>query len=321
MSVLTVDSINRYFFAKISDKTIHDARKIGIAKLIADNTTVEELCIQNVPDSKKIDLIFEGLKHNITLKYLNINGFGYGRVPFPNCGVKHLVINRPWLPNCSKILSECTTLNTLTINNLHFYDDSDNDSYEIVEFGKFIRNFKVKGLYINTDSTNVPPQICENIFKNENIQLLSITAQLLKLSNYDTIAKILSNNTKLETLSISSSNLNYFVDGSMFLESLKSNKSIINFKINQDDGVSPPIRNILMRNKCYRWHIIHRILVDVVIAMFPLRINNDSLPPYVMLEIYDWIYEDNPYSTHFKKITLIMGLYDSIRKIPRYAIN
>ena len=312
MSVLDVDSINRYFYAKISDKTIHDARKIGVAKLIEANTTVEKLIIRNVPDSKKIDLIFEGLKNNTYLKDLDIKSFGDGRVPFPNCGVKHLSVNYASLSEIPRILS-CTTLDTLTIRCL--FNHYNNKPDKISEFGTFIQNFNIKRLCIYEFYDNFSSQICENIFMNEHIKSLEISSLFFRSRDFNTIAKILSQNTKLETLSIISVNSICYVNELMFLESLKSNKSIIDFKITE--GCSshvPKVNEILMRNLFLRWNFIRMILIDLVIAMFPLRIKDAPLPPYVLLEIFDWIYPDNPYSTHFKKINLIIDLYRSIKE-------
>jgi hypothetical protein len=69
-------------------------------------------------------------------------------------------------------------------------------------------------------------------------------------------------------------------------------------------------------NKSLRWKYRHAMVSNITIAMFPL-----DLPPYVLLEIIDWIYKDNPYSTHYKKIMLIINLYRSMRILrPKYTI-
>ena len=63
-------------------------------------------------------------------------------------------------------------------------------------------------------------------------------------------------------------------------------------------------------NKSLRWNHTHGCVLDLAIAMFRLE-----LPPYVLLEIIDWLYPDNPYSTHYKKIMLVLGVYRCAKRI------
>ena len=74
------------------------------------------------------------------------------------------------------------------------------------------------------------------------------------------------------------------------------------------------------RTQALRWRVVRRRLLDICIAMAPLR-----LPPYVLLEIVDMlpaVYEgaDENESllhvvSHLKKIRLIEGVQRSQRKI------
>lgn len=75
------------------------------------------------------------------------------------------------------------------------------------------------------------------------------------------------------------------------------------------------VNHWLDRNKSMQWKHVSGVVTNITIAMFRL-----DLPPYVLLEIIDWICPDNPYSTHYKKIMLVLRLYARMRAIVRSAI-
>jgi len=80
------------------------------------------------------------------------------------------------------------------------------------------------------------------------------------------------------------------------------------------------------RNKQLKWKFVHAYLLDICVALAPVR-----LPPYVLLEIFDWLPTPKPvkcdeYETdlnkscmqsvpHISKINLIVGVQQSTNKI------
>lgn len=315
---LHVDDISDMFYAKMSgrDITVRQARRIGISKIIADNSTIRNLHIDTVNSYKKIDMLFEGLKHNTTLEHLHIHSCpNIGKLPFPNCNVKSLIMGVITMKDCMALLSENTTLKSLTLFKFYVEDDK----MLLFRFCRFLQNLKVDKLHFGTISQSVPMSIYNDIFMNNNVVdlYLDLPYNDISPSEFTTIIDTLCRNTKLESLRFSNSldPLTYLY----FKKAIEKNQSLINFGTGYDKQTRE-IQHILDRNKNFRWEPTHKRITDVVIAMFPLRINNDSIPPYVMLWIIDWICPDNSYSTHFKKITLILNLYTSIRKIPRYTI-
>lgn len=316
MSVLTVKQINDYFFARISDTDIpiKKARKIGIASLIADNTKITELSIaENKPENG--DSILEGLKCNTTLKSLKIGSLGTGLVQFPNCGVKCLEIDYITARQCYQILY-CTTLDSLIIRNLDLgmpYYMRTNTDY----FWSFVRNFKVKKLCMSCMiSIQFSPIFCENIFMNENIKSLT-------LSNFtflDFISEALNKNTTLESLAIYGAvTIPYkFVTGLC-----RNNISIIDFKSDDIIGAGDlsSMQNITLKNRTLRWNYIHAKLLNLTIVFYQLECSQVNIPPYVLLEIFDWIYPDNIYSRHHQKINLIINVYRTIKKLKNQTIS
>jgi hypothetical protein len=59
-----------------------------------------------------------------------------------------------------------------------------------------------------------------------------------------------------------------------------------------------------------RWKNVHRIILNICIAMWQLQ-----LPNYVLLEIIDWLPYYEAAVSHFKKIRLIENVNRSITRI------
>ena len=70
------------------------------------------------------------------------------------------------------------------------------------------------------------------------------------------------------------------------------------------------IKKIITRNKKLRWERIHRLLLEISIIFY------SKFPPYVLLEIIDWV-PNIFYVNHYKKIQLINNVIVSINKIRR----
>ena len=65
------------------------------------------------------------------------------------------------------------------------------------------------------------------------------------------------------------------------------------------------VRNFTSRNQSLRWKNVHRILLDLTLIFH-------TLPPYIILEIFDWL--PNMYRTpHYIKIQLIINVLKSIQ--------
>lgn len=266
-------------------------------------------------------LLFKELEKDSIVEYLAIESCtGIPKKSLPNCSVKHLYLGSRSIMQCVSILSENNTLTSLSIPNIS-YSCTDNNELDL--FVSFIRDFNVNILNIGSGFLDIPCKIYENIFSNDNIVELCITQLPYSLDDLSNILRILGTNTKLESLTIINDlNWHQVLRLNMYIKLNMSLLKIEFFIENQPSrGSSDVVNTVLKRNRNLRWDIIHPHIVSIVIGMFLLEVNHDYLPPYIMLWIIDWIYEDNPYSTHLKKINLITSLHKSIRKIPRYSID
>lgn len=75
-------------------------------------------------------------------------------------------------------------------------------------------------------------------------------------------------------------------------------------------------QQIVSRNKRVSWPIVHRMILNSCIAMSPLQ-----LPPYVLLEIFDWLPLIEKHVSHVKKIHLIEKIAATIRKVKKIEIQ
>jgi hypothetical protein len=72
-------------------------------------------------------------------------------------------------------------------------------------------------------------------------------------------------------------------------------------------------------NRSLKWKEQHALIIDIYLA---LQSRHNLLPPYVFLEIFDWLIDSdtgilgyNPFVSHVQKIQLITNLYRSIFQI------
>lgn len=233
----------------------------------------------------EIDTLFTHLKKS-TIKQLYIGDcIGDVQLATVNCPIPYLKLGIKSPVKCLCVLFGNTGQKCISMTNLTFENIN---SVDLCNFGFLLQNLKVDTLQIKVDtipSSNVSDIICSYLFANNHIISLIMGCHLFSGLNMSTI-KTLDKNTSLEKFQITSSkNICY-------------------------------INNILERNMKLHWEYRYEQIIEIILAMFPL-----NLPPYVMLWIIDWIYEDNKYSTHLKKINHIMKLYESIRKISGYNIE
>lgn len=334
MTSLTVSDIKSdQFYAKItgSDISVSQARKNGITKLIEDNTTIETLYIKEC-HIKSLNQVINGLNSNTKLKSLLVGTINSMRFePFvrvkkslQSLGINSTISLYEFISLLNENISITQLLVNLTYQHSHIL--------YIPPFRQLIQNMNTTILDMTIDGfdgldLNDLNDIFPYIFANPNIERLSINVEILHKMNKILTIKHLQDNTKLESL-----NIKQQYSGSLLIQHsidiitdiLQNNKSLTNVYANYRDPrpsythrSAEPFKfsAYLKRNKELRWNHIRPILTDVIIAFASLRLSNDLIPPYVLLEIFDWIYPNNIYTGHLKKITLITNMYKSIRSI------
>ena len=220
------------------------------------------------------------------------------------------------------LLNETISITQLLVNISY---ESYHNTY-IPSFGQLIQNMNITILDItvsNIEAHNDMTDVFPFIFSNPHIERLSINVEILHNMNKILTIEHLRNNTKLESLNIKKlySDSLQFDTAEILTNMSECNKSLLNIFMNYKVPYVYPSANpfefsaYLRRNHGLRWNHIRPILTDVVIAFASLRILADLIPPYVLLEIFDWLYPNNIYTGHLKKITLITNMYKSIRSI------
>lgn len=93
------------------------------------------------------------------------------------------------------------------------------------------------------------------------------------------------------------------------INALRANYTLLSF----NNGYVPTmITKILKRNALYTWQRIHAWLIEIAIIFA-------HLPPYVLIEIFDWSYMPAfPHVHGVKKVNLIIGINDSISLVLAY---
>lgn len=323
------------------------AERIGLSKLIANNTTITCLGVGiEQSGERRIKKLFVGLEKNTTIKTLSLFDFGARHIttPIPNGCVEKLICDMYGADflDIINMLKDNTTLSTLQIKGI-----TSNPLNK--EFEKYLctasittldmydcdydMNDSLKSLMGNTRLSTLYLPLMLNYNYNRNDIRINLSKYLLK----NTLCKlqILRSDINLDVLKQCSSLTHLLLsykDATQInlindFELLQKNLSILEINIFiYNDNYKSIWKNLhserhdwLLRNRNARWDRVHAFIGDIVIIMAPIKVNFDMIPPYVMLEIIDWICPNNSYSTHLKKINLILGLYNSIRKIPRYT--
>ena len=65
-----------------------------------------------------------------------------------------------------------------------------------------------------------------------------------------------------------------------------------------------------------QWPVIHALILDIVIAMSPL-----NLPAYILLWIIDWFPYLERRHTEYRKVTHIIRIIESIRRVWQRRID
>lgn len=351
MSIQTYDLNDSRFLRELSGLSSKDAKNIGLEKLIENNTTITRLSLymdlfniklSNIANYKAL---FKGMVKNTTLKYLKLmcdynNGNLYGFLRIPNCTIETLYLHiddSNQLDFYTIMLTGNTTLKKLVINDRDL--TFKNKSVNFCEFlsKSFLNTLVIPGIY--------PRHLYDTRCLQQYINCINTNLRKLIIPNLTGIdMKDLLNKRGLKKLSVHESNMNFnLLKGYHSIESLTihydtatvakfknlvnlfRNMSIIKLRLKikrldvsqeeYDNTVGVMIDSILGFNRKLRWNYIHSQTTDIVIAMSSIIVNSEPIPSYVILWIIDWLYPDNPYSTHLKKITLIMNLHKSIRKL------
>jgi len=91
---------------------------------------------------------------------------------------------------------------------------------------------------------------------------------------------------------------------------------VIVWPVTRDRGVSVVQRGVFLRLadyddpfRAYLWSYAHKDILDITLSLLPL-----DLPPYVVLEIVDWLPGIHRH-THVDKIALIVAVRESARRV------
>ncbi|TXG79908.1 MAG: hypothetical protein E6R13_09210 [Spirochaetes bacterium] len=194
------------------------------------------------------------------------------------------------------------------------------------DISSYIKNhINLKELYIDyydTSNMKLDTLLCDAISKNTTITKLTYRGDIYGCISINTTLKSLHIDIEHITPSFykyisSSTTLEEFVD----IDYIHGRTSIYDKIIEFDNisvisiGFNKPTKKILdwlKRNRSLRWKSQSMFITNIYIGLVS---KSFMLPPYVFLEIYDWLYPDNPYTSHLKKINMIMNLQKSVQRI------
>lgn len=326
MKEIYVSDISDSFYAKIAEKdvSIKQARNMGIRKLIETNTDTESIYIKNC-QIEDFNELLAGLKTNTTLTKLMVNHLNRKN---PDSRISKLeksmvllmISDYVYVDDLIRLFEKGIHIHNLLIKIIY----NDLTAPYLPNFTNLIQTMNVTRVDISIVIYDIEIEILKSIshiFNNPHIISLSINQWILEQLILHTQINYLQTNTKLETLKVKKTSDH--IDNIKRLSCVIKNISEINTSIvkvvlystnthSRDELSYVPY---LERNRQLRWNYIHGVLMNVIIAFASYRIRDDLIPPYVLSEIFDWIYPDNPYTTHLKKINLIMKMYQTIRCI------
>lgn len=338
---ICVYEMNNHFVELVSGKT----KGLQLTDWVANNTTITSLHVDNIVSYKDVrQELFEGLQRNTTLVKLSIGCLVDDIQELPNNGIKTLHIRDAGDGQVFRMIKNNTTLETLHVD-LCIIDKFFNG--KLLKYLETNKNILELKLYVSDGAFGIDTSCFENylncLCKNDtltsiycystsNFNKTYIHALLTKphlkslfisktLFIEGLFSKFLATNTTLETLHIDwcpgeYTHLSYH---------LRDNTSIVNYKqtINMEMSFETDILDSVYakRNRELRWKFRQPIFLDLIIALYPLKVWSDSLPPYILLWIFDWLYSDNIYCKHFQKITYITGVINSIRRIKKDQVE
>lgn len=302
------------------------------------------------PQPRHLNSLFHGLNSNKTLKVLKLYHYSIPYIPFVPVNIHTLIFDCTSVRN-NDYLSQLVNLiqhSAWSLSKMVFIGMCTNGSYTTMDddgVSQPLVNYLKRG-----NITSVDFQQCYNTNSNDRAintyidtllvheKLRSVivphfltidsASRLLSLDSLEELA-IIDRHIDFDALILSTSLRTLVIYVTLqyehTLERLFKCKSIVSLRLMSgpsyclfDNGamgcfsrtIDKKLCAWLSINKSLRWNRTHGCVLDLAIAMFRLE-----LPPYVLLEIIDWLYPDNPYSTHYKKIMLVLGVYRCAKRI------
>lgn len=193
--------------------------------------------------------------------------------------------------------------NSIEINSLWMTDDDYRNVLNTVK-----TNHHINWLKMYNDNFIVTRDYEPIILTVRDGYINSLILENLRISDFElpAITKIINMN-KLTYLNITPNYLSK--DGLVSLmETIKNNHVLINCYISYSDKYD--VKDIMVRNRQLTKQSVHVDLLNFVIAFAPL-----NLPPYVLLEIFDWTSSYLHLYHHHFKIGLIVSILASINRL------
>jgi len=228
------------------------------------------------------------------------------------------------------IVKWCSSLKSLEISGSLMHGEG--------QFYDYIKSANLKKISIRITDFDIM-RILESLYQNTSITHLYLHGGLGSHQNSDIKIPNLLKNTNLVSLGAHPTLLseiykyhnNAFTHNTTLTNLILYNKypppieivyniSIISCKY--DDSEYRQYQHIFDQwtdmNKSLRWKLQHALILDIYLA---LHSRYNPLPPYVFLEIFDWMIDSdiklgyNPFVSHTQKIHLIMSIRKSIKLI------
>jgi Ran GTPase-activating protein (RanGAP) involved in mRNA processing and transport len=267
-----------------------------LARALSQNRTLEALSLgNNAVGDEGAAALGAMLQQNCTLRGLDLRG----------CGVEG-----DGLVALADALRVNRGLAALNLDDNELPDDAVAHFFAAIGSSDDVRLTKL-GMCECGLSDEVALQIAQCIARNRSLAILRLDDNLLTSDAVCVIAEALKTNTTLVELSLSGNDVSADA-GLAIIDMLRLNITLLSLTIDHavfsaHDAVM--IEALLKRNDAIAPHKVAPILLDVALALAPLK-----LPTYVLLEIVDWF----PFFVALSrswKISRLERVRDSVKRV------
>lgn len=162
------------------------------------------------------------------------------------------------------------------------------------------------------DGVRCPPHLtllfCDALATVGNNALTSLSLDVVSSDALTTLGHWLCANTSLQSLTVQTLSV-------LRLELEQFILTIYDFNftlcyLSWSSLALPRQARFSARNIDLRWQVVHKVILETVVAMAPL-----ALPAYVLLWIIDWLPDYDKVHGALKKVSLIQSIIESTRRV------
>lgn len=197
-------------------------------------------------------------------------------------------------------------LETLVLSNSRVHRKSIRSIGHLLASSQSLRSLYMRRMWLDDAAIE---SLCESLAENKSIKYIDWSGNTFGDDGLAALIELLQNNKTIVGVDLRDNVLCGNIGLVMFLALESCNYTLTKVLVDADCE-SLELQHMCARNSVYQWRTVHGIILDTVLALEPLQ-----LTAYVLLWILDFFPHWEVAHTEYRKVTLIVAIINSMRRI------